>query len=213
MQVLSADDWPQLLYRLCIPLSQVLSQLLQLGAPAAPWLGRGCVLRMQPRILLSSINSDECGRGEIAHRFGGSMVLGEEQHITRSPAACAKIGQNPSAVSGIRRGPSGDLRRELVWMLGKPPRLTALLAQLLSTRRRDGVRVNPLGRMAGLGCVEISTRLTRAKSQHRCMAGKFSAITLGRRGGGTHLLPSLPLRTLEVEGRSHGGVRRVPACW
>jgi hypothetical protein len=139
------------------------------------------------------------------------MVLGEEQHITRSPAACAKIGQNFSAVSGIRRGPSGDLRRELVWMLGKPPRLTALLAQLLSTRRRDGVRVNPLGRMAGLGCVEISTRLTRAKSQHRCMAGKFSAITLGRRGGGTHLLPSLPLRTLEVEGRSHGGVRRVPA--
>jgi hypothetical protein len=45
MQVLSADDWPQLLYRLCIPLSQALSQLLQLGAPAAPWLGRGCVLR------------------------------------------------------------------------------------------------------------------------------------------------------------------------
>jgi hypothetical protein len=128
----------------CHSFSSLGHQLLR-GSVGAAYSG------MQPRILLSSINSDECGRGEIAHSFGGSMVLGEEQHITRSPAACAKIGQNPSAVSGIRRGPSGDLRRELVWMLGKPPRLTALLAQLLSTRRRDGVRVNPLRKNGGAG--------------------------------------------------------------
>ena len=135
-----------------------------------------------------------CGRESIAHSHGQQQLSGREvQHIVRR--ACPKVGQNPSAVQGCGGGPSGDLRKELAWVLGKAPRLTALLAQRLSTSRGDGVRVIHNGELTAqrfrLVCLLLTRTRAAAVSAHGMHAtGRrkppHQSITSGGEDGGTY---------------------------
>jgi hypothetical protein len=134
---------PNSLYRLCIPLRQALSQLLQLGAPGDPWLDMVCAPgdapqdASLPRLFVT--NTDEADPALLSSDtvWGRGTAHRQLQPVQKS----GRILRPCQGWESHR--PISE--RELVWVLGKPPpRLTALLAQLLSTPEGDGVRINPL---------------------------------------------------------------------